>query len=146
MPTRSMQDIIDRLRSAPEGSRAFDREIASLVLGYRNPLPYLDVWEGNKPDGSHVRGPSSEIIHLYTTSVDAALALVAARLPGWHVRLETGDPGRRDERMRKARAVVEPDLHNDAGWKVGWRDAYADTPALALVIALLTAISEDRHE
>lgn len=78
--------IINRLRSAESGSRELDADV-SKTCGWRYVenrdvgSPHLWGWYGMSPEGHS--GP----IPTYTTSIDAALALVEKMLPGWLVKL-----------------------------------------------------------
>jgi hypothetical protein len=73
-----------------------------------------------------------------TTSVDAALALIEKRLPGWSPSIVKvlHEPVWMGE-------VVSPDLDEDDISEVG-ADGSAATPALALCIAILNALQDQQ--
>jgi len=117
-------DILERLKSATAASRELDAEIAK-AIGYQNVghhdvgSPHLWGWYGLSPDGDKVQIPP------FTASIDAALALVERMLPGWKYEI----------RPRFAKLLNPHKPRSDAS-------GMGDTPALAILIALFTALKE----
>jgi hypothetical protein len=105
----SLTDLIERVEGATGPDRHIDRAI------------WYALVQDNPPAGE--KDPTHAA--LYTTSLDAALALCERVLPKYEVELF--------QRFR------------GDGWGVNWRakhldTAYAPTPALALILAMLKAI------
>lgn len=119
-------DLITRLEAAAEGSRELDR---ALVEHFEPPtvthtgfvLPpgfgkgMGDGWWGAEP----------------TRSIDAAVALVRAKLPGWAIGLD----------IEPASSEAFVDRPANLGWELPPKQlGRAPTAPLALVIALLKAL------
>lgn len=142
----AVKDLLERLRGATGPDRELD---GAIVLALGGPpetaLPFQADVAWTYRGGGEWFTPSPRSIGLdivwkcppYTASLDAALALVEAKLPGvspavgqnvhhgyWHARLsKVGD--------------------EDGPFTVG--EADAPTPALALLIALLEALKDKEH-
>lgn len=119
-------ELIERLRAAEGGSWELDAEIAELV-------GYTVVWR-NEGGLAYWHDPAGRYIGVmvpgFTRSLDAALTLVPEGLQhgyATHPTDEVFNPG-------GAQAYVTDGLENGA-----YAHADAATPALALVIAALTA-------
>lgn len=130
-------DLLQRLEAAQEGSRELDAKLACVYFGWtfeRMPLPS----EGSSgffaiEDGRLVRFHDFQP---FTTSVDAALALVERMLPGRVITVDryvTSDVPGGDTWRAWLRTVTEVSVSKVMG--------KAPTPAMALCIALLKALS-----
>lgn len=128
-------DLITRLEAAAEGSRELDRGVAFAVK-----LPFPSWASFNEHAARHDYGTSfiahgpwiMERIPPLTTSIDAAVALFAERLPGWAWRISAYVNSRPEA------------LIWQAGKEAPQRVAAA-TPALALCIALLRALTPTKE-
>lgn len=108
----TLPDLIARVEACTGPDRELDAAIAALLAPTDDPS-YAAFENGRDyPD-------------LYTSSLDAVLALVTEKLPGWHKKLEEREP------------LV---------WiaSIGRFQAEAITPALALLLALLRAIEGEK--
>ena len=117
-----MSDLIERLESAPEGSRELDEDIAQELYPrlHRKGVGDFEAW--------YIDDMLTSIEH-YTTSIDAALTLVAGlTMPGYTVIWVYGGMGN----WIAAAAVGS---HGDK------YVTHATTPALALCAAALKARS-----
>ena len=130
-------DLIAKLSEAKVGSD----ELSALVFcalndGYR-PGEGIQLGAVIKP-GRGASGGSMRTPEPVTTSVDAALALIEKRLPGWSPSIVKvlHEPVWMGE-------VVSPDLDEDDISEVG-ADGSAATPALALCIAILNALQDQQ--
>ena len=142
-------DILARLRAAAGPDRGLDGRIA-YSLGWRfNGLlrgiedPKFDKWEGfgghwHQPGGAFCRVDQSFDGDLWpeppewTASIDAALALVAEKLPGWR-------PQFRRDPSRWFAAICKPGPVR-AGCVVR---GFAQTAPLAILIALFEALKAE---
>jgi hypothetical protein len=137
--------IIERLEKAEGPDRELDTAIADLLLP-RRLQQFGDQstddggWEPYYQngylvgDGWHSHPPGA------TRSIDAALALVEAKLPGWMYGI-----------VRKG-GIVEGYVHNNKPAFIGlyaeanparrWLTARHKAPAIALLLALLLALQE----
>jgi hypothetical protein len=128
----AMKDLLQRVREATGPDRALDDDLTLALLGATKvvPAPYdggisIALWP-----------KASQPVQPYTACVTAALALVERGLPGWQRTLgEHVAPGNRGI-MWKA-SLVSP----QGG---GMDSAFAPTPALALICALLVAKGEEK--
>lgn len=116
--------LIARLEAAAEGSRELDAEIAIFLN------PKLAEWERF---GGELHGPSDSIFHAphYTTSIDAALALVPEGWAWFAQRI--GQP------FSTGFARLWLPAARTKGLKIEQYQSEAATPALALVIAAMKA-------
>lgn len=138
----TLQDLLTRVEQAQEGSRELDAEIAVALRygGERYP---------NKPLGTfspgHVQADLGRdgwsvgwTVPAFTTSLDAALALIERKLPGWWWEVAHGT-------AHKGAGPYWASVYNNetlAATFDGTPDeAPGKTPALALVAALLRALS-----
>jgi len=128
--------ILNRLRSAESGSRELDAMIAvSLQIMPNNAFqPCASLDAGTFGTGAHTFWRAPE----YTTSIDAALALVERMLPGglWRVEKISG---------------VLADQMNAPYWatagKAGEQEAaYGKTAPIAILTALFTALEAKAHD
>lgn len=122
--------ILDRLRRAETGSRELDAMIAvSLQIMPSNAFqPCASDDPGTFGTGAYTFWTAPE----YTTSIDAAVALVERMLPGalWRV-------------QKCPTAIINQNIGAywaTAGMTGEQEAAYGATPALAIVTALFTAI------
>lgn len=134
----TLQLLISKLSEAGGGSRELDAEIMRLddpeflVRGEDG----ISAWRGKQCLGATVH-----VLPAYTTSLDAAVALVEQKLPGWYWKVR---------RWPDAYAELwSGHGEDDAEFFGSGFDAFGNppaTPALALCIALLKAIEaqEDR--
>lgn len=119
-----MDSLIKRLQEAESGSLEFDALLACAVLGGHSP----------RPDGQY-QPVGAQFWYVkarkYTTSLDAIVALIGEKLPGWKWSVGTSVGG-------TCFGCVEDD-DQDAEDELGF-DSWASTPALSLCIALLSAL------
>ena len=95
MPTaETLRALIALVEEAKAGSRELDIELWALhgdrrVRDVEGKLAYYETVKG----GLWIRGikPLRSLVPFYTTSIDAALALVAKVLPTWSLRLSTSE-------------------------------------------------------
>lgn len=142
-----LSTLITMLEKAEAGSRELDRDIFVAFFcrpvppeGYEWPgTPWARVMPSDRmwirtSDGIPTDGT---LAPAYSTSIDAAVALVAEKLPGWTIASLGQDDGKRwHAELRK-----------------GYRTSYSTvalagspTPALALILALLKAMEgRDKH-
>ncbi|WP_300379547.1 hypothetical protein [Henriciella sp.] len=141
-----LEGLVERLREAEEGTYELDRDIG-LALGEWRYLP--DDYELNiQFPGSRFMEADDTIFNdspasiggpAYTQSLDAALALVEEKLPGWAV----ANLAQQDDRTWWAE-LRRGQLTSYTGVAAAMT---APTPALALLIALLTALTQgDSHD
>ncbi len=125
-----MDEIINRLEAATEGSQELDCEIG-MALGWTVERPYEHVERWANPDGSvlYRSFPWS-----YTTSLDAALTLIPARTE--HTK----------ERSYQIDAIGFERCYAAAYRDGDWFHGISRTPALALVIAALRARAKANQE
>jgi hypothetical protein len=125
-----MTDLIKRLEEAEAGSRELDCDLAEML----GEVPVDAFRMHGVMTGRYGTGPySAWTAPNYTTSVDAALALVERVLPGWCWMIE-----------RHKNGTVTAGLHE---WNA-YREAdqlTANTPALALCAAILKATDTGRE-
>jgi len=139
---KALGDLVERLEKAEGGSRELDAEIALLegwtlqkMKGDRQPYwrkPGVTHWFSREHDGPP----------MYTTSIDAAVALAERLLPRWSGVVDFG----RDAPMRRADIYshVKEMGEDEYGEPVEIRDfswGEARTPALALTAAVLRALA-----
>lgn len=138
----AISELIERVEKATTGSRELDAEIAR-ALGL---IPEGPGWTESSPGIWHknlrwgrvnaefdgVYSPPS-----FTTSIDAALALVEAKLPGWSYGVAMRGDKLRREGCDDERAYA---------WLKNGEQAEADAPtlALALCLALLSALEKKK--
>lgn len=129
-------DLIDRLEKATGPSLVLDGEVWCAINGYE-----FVQWDGagcvyKKPGTSGYQGISHELhrnIRPVTASLDEAVALAKRVLPGasWN----TGA-------FPNIRAQIAVPVKTNFGSAIGLRgDATGATPAIALLIAILKALS-----
>lgn len=132
-------ELIARLEAASEGSRALDRAVALaagvLFIDEDNRLYALD-----RDDGGRVYGGLGEdiLIRPFTTSLDAIVALIERKLPGW----SWGVSGALSPPCTGL--LYEP-APTASGYRVKVRIS-ASKPPLALCIALLRALAQHQGE
>jgi hypothetical protein len=120
-----MTDLLTALQSAERGSRELDALLWDLIDD--RPRHDLDgsgaaIWKRDPDDEVAFDGPPP-----FSTSLDAALALVERVLPGWWPSVAQVGPGK-----------WSADIY-DPSDKRSLSPAHAPTPPLALVIALVRA-------
>lgn len=126
-----VRGLIEKLEGAAEGSREMDCALGVLVDDF-----VIDGERYGEPAYCHTindtymrPGQSGDMmVPPYSTSIDAALALIERRLPGWGFVLETDAP-------EFAVRIGPP----EGPWPA--EEIHAKTPALALCIALLQALT-----
>ncbi len=130
-----MQDLIERLQAATEGSRELDAEIHCAITGRIThsamPKGFTMVDQGDMAKNS--RAARSEFIHKnrgpaphYSTSLDAAVSLATDRVVSWSIGDSPGGPT----------AWV---LLDDGTEINGFPDLGKGTPAICACIAFLQA-------
>lgn len=113
-------DLIERLEKAEAGDVALNCAVAR-VFGYHVPDRAWSGW--HDPDGKHIGLPPA-----FTTSLDAALALAERVLPGCFCGVQKNRWAGKAWTAYLTVADAEGEIEQDA-----------DTPALALCIAVLRA-------
>lgn len=140
----TVADLITRLSEAKEGSRELDGRIWCAVNGYEfvRVDPY---WLHGRVGYNHGTVYYTHVQPHLTSSVDAILALIEKQLPKhpldepvgpWEWRVH--GPNRSDAGMCRA-ALMWPQTTAGAHVRL-LGPFYARTPALALCVALLTAL------
>jgi hypothetical protein len=136
--TGQLQELRERVRAATGPSRHLERTIfAAVTSGI-----YTD--EDNRPLVREF-GPTTLAPIPFTSSIDAALALVERVLPGWAWNLCNRDPLLLTEKDCKAYSACLADKETRGGpepWTID-RDVYEGegvTAALAILDALLSAL------
>lgn len=127
-----LPSLIERLKAAEGPSRELDFDIAS-ALGLcqtRNGVAYQWSEAGST---SYLYYPPE-----FTASLDATIALVERKLPGWSFGFIA------DPHVSNVLAWVEPESHYE-GRHGGRYSSKTTTPALALLAALLTALQEQEE-
>lgn len=133
-------DIIERLGNAEDFDRDLDRDIGLTLMGWRyedvegfGQMIYIPDENAYYPDHPGSLTPS------ITASIDAAIALVKRLLPGWRVENLCEWE---NETLRNRGAWTCDLRENGHEFFSGGRGKcpHAQTPALALLIALLRAL------
>jgi hypothetical protein len=129
-----LNDLRKRAEKATEGSGDLDREMA-IALGWTPPTMGLPYWHDH--EGNHWTALPD-----WSTSIDDAIALVERMLPGWSYSLRRGG--------RLVQATVESGEAQYPVWALISQDGYgkhvdAPTPPLAVILALLTALSHTQE-
>lgn len=131
----ALEELRKRVEAATGADRALDEAILQGIgyLEIRVPMDSCPYWALN--------GDQQRILPLQhehpTASLDAVLALVGEKLPGWHVNELHQRP---DEPLWWADLLVR-EIEGPPGDEATWRaNAHAETPALALLSALLAAL------
>lgn len=132
-------ELIARLEAASEGSRELDRELMLLVGDARE----VDHCTFYGPDervwyfGEYERETDLPPLPYLTTSLDAIVALIERKLPGWTLaRLGQNDDKTWHAELREG-YLTSYDRVATSSYRPGSRPA---SPALALCIALLRAL------
>lgn len=129
--TPDLTSLIERVESGVGPDRELDGWVAQAVLGATHddePEPYRK-WTLPRPDGSRSTGSDVVMIRHYTASLDAVLALIEAKLPGW------------DFAFRRQMSCM------GAVWLHQKHEGYhASSPARALLAGTLRAIQESRND
>lgn len=127
--------LLERLKAAKGGDREIDGEIGSDLEGY--------------PTRYQRRGHDGEVYYDWppiTSSIDAALALVEARLPGWKISVFinhlTGHKKGEGARAELHSPKLGRKTPEGFRWpKVSAVCYYAPTAPVAILIALLEALT-----
>ena len=126
-----MKDLIAMLEAAGEGSRELDGEIALLVGATIDRDRFM-----RHPPWWELEGfPSRTTPWPFTASLDAIVALIERKLPEQFAGLQAN---RHPDRRADWSAWLEDGMEQ--------HEARAETPALALCIALLRALSTGESE
>lgn len=140
--------LIERLEKADGPDREIDRDLWEAITGEcthrKTHFVYLENDERElecSDCGADTYGKDKW--SGLTSSLDAALGLVERKLPGWVWKLSTdGDASAPDH---KAHATLASEVWADPGAGMGVVTyGHAPTPALAVCLALLRALSEQR--
>jgi hypothetical protein len=120
-----LEELIERVESGTGADRGIDAQVWLSVVE----KPRL----GDKIDKDMIgRWPE------YTSSLDAVLALIEAKLPGWHGNVEVGRP--LQDSTKVSAIMIGPTEDPD-----DCRQADASSPARALLAATLKALKETQH-
>lgn len=122
----SLNELLGQIRSAPEGDRELDADIAQ-ALGFEIEWKQANYTMEMYPVITWP--PGREPCPRFTTSVDAALTLVAYVLPEWLGKVSFGGRG-------GFCWLWEPGVLSGDN-----APAYGASPALAVVVALLSALT-----
>lgn len=115
-----MKDLIARLEAAEVGARELDH----LIFMHTAPMEVSSHWSPN------------DRMTLYTTSLDAALALAERVLPGWGWCMRTDETGQCFANVFPGNPNIDRIFY----------DAYAATHPIALCIAILRAKIENAND
>ena len=128
MAESKLTDLIAKLEAATEGSHELNRALG-LAIGELHLDAKGDLYRIDRDDGGHTYGGSGDetiITPRWTTSLDAIVALIERKLPGWWVQYlgqtQKGWATRIEQQGTSLGLFCSP------------------TPALALCIALLSAL------
>lgn len=125
--------LLTKLQEAKEGSRELDAALHEAITTFR-PKRAGPGWR-NENDFVIPVFPGFAILPAYTTSLDAALALVGERLPGWRWAISEGA---RASLQKGPPALSRGSIPITAKHK---------SPAIAICIALIKALEKDEpHE
>jgi hypothetical protein len=133
-----LQELLERVKNATEHNRELDADIAT-ALGFKIEWKMANYIMELRPVidwPPHGREPCPQ----FTASIDAALALVERKLPGWAYAII-------HEEGRGNVAYVHNNQSAFEGWSTRpnpnrrWHEVRAATPALAILAALLSALS-----
>jgi hypothetical protein len=139
-----LESLLERVKAASGPDRMLDDALHWQFSDWNNIGGW---WREHKVTGARERFSSGFSPEAFTASIDAALALVERVLPGFVLRVQTADPTCSEHSpYRKCEAILAPRLHNDEGWQIGIKVAYAPTPPLAILAALLTALIAQERE
>lgn len=141
-----LSEFIARLEKAEGPDRELDAELAR-----------FEGWTFEKMKGDahpYWRKPDTTAYYMrerngppaYTVSLDASLALVERVMPGWSWSVDTMSqpPDDWSKVKRLPRAQLAEPVMTKFGKGIGRRaDVQAATPALALLLALLTALARE---
>lgn len=125
---KGLQDLLARVTQANGADRDLDTDLCAVLFG-ATPEATADMHRhlsrGLVPLGGYPEPFHSERRN-FTASLDATLALVERVLPGWDWIIQHTNGGLT--------------IHAQLGPKREGADAFADTPALALIAAMLSAL------
>ena len=128
-------NLLSRLQGLTAPSREVDAHVHALAIGGR--VHFIDDGDAviERPiDGMWIRGIyplKGKTIPRYTVSLDATVALCERVLPGWAKGFDGGP--------KTCIAFVDPHDYDDRMFGARYT-ACAPTPAIALLIAILTAL------
>lgn len=134
---QDLANLLERVEKAEGADRELDARLfaalaardpdrlAALIAERADQFPDRNVW---------LEGARDWQVKPYTASLDAALALVERKLPGWTWRLDSPDTPSEPAFAR----LSGPERRSGVGW--------AKTPALALLAALLRALIAQETE
>lgn len=152
-----LSELIERVESGDEPDYFLHEEIALAVGGYSVFQSKHGYWRFRSPDGQETTAdgrygdydpqtgeklpeeiaPSGwgDVLHVpeYTSSLDAVLSLIEAKLPGWYWGAEKMEPQSFEANVFDGRRAADR-LHS----------AYSSSPARALLAAALRALQESR--
>jgi len=127
----ALADLRARVEAATGADRVLDWQVGA-ATGHSSFDHDSALWPPFR-EGSR----AEKAVPAYTASLDAVLALVGEKLPGWHVNELHQRP---DEPLWWADLLVR-EIEGPPGDEPTWRaNAHAATPALALLSALLAAL------
>jgi hypothetical protein len=151
-----LSDLIERVEAATGPDRELDYRLA-YFLGWRfsgfewakqsrdqdwlsdDEFATLDEMAGGwkRPDQKEwpYPGTNTNEVPLWTASLDAAIGLVERVLPGWAWDVEGGG-------LRNHAHLLEPPKTPKEAWQ-GQTGQFGATPAIALMLALLHALTEE---
>lgn len=125
------QALIERVRSGEGADRRVDIAICLAVLSAKNHPAYWN-WQSMRPRDEPDKPVAlfwKQFAPAYTTDLNAVLALIAEKLPGWWGSVEFG-------RRNVEAEILSPDNDPRPG-----AAAYAKSPARALLAAALLALN-----
>lgn len=138
-----LEELIERVESGTGADRELDCLVAMLALGFTHddqPEPYRQ-WIRTAPDGTRYAGSDEVMVRRFTTSLDAVLGLIEAKLPGWRI-AEMKDGIAHDDGPYCHVRLWCP-VNRSLGYKY---PANATSPARALLAATLRALKETQHD
>jgi hypothetical protein len=140
MTMPDLDALIERVRGATEPSRELDRDIAIATFkgcedNHERARKVL-ISYGAQPwnfEVSGISGVSLRTPEPVTSSLDAAIALAERVLPGWAGEVDFGGTG-----------LQQAWMHEPSGARSF--TSQSSTPALALILAILTALKEQEQK
>lgn len=128
-------ELLERLRVATEGDRDLDAEVAVAlghVIKWKTANYTMEQFPAIYWKAPHPYAGMCEPCPAFTTSLDAAVALCERVLPGWHWSLH----------QSQIAQVCPCDEYGSIIERLELEE-FGRTPALALCIAILSALSVD---
>ena len=133
-PTPKLGDLLERLEAATGPDREIDKAVMLAIGRAREIDPWMFYGPGETVwcFGDYEHESVNPALPYVTASLDAVLALVEEKLPGWTVEI-----------IRLSDGEGFAQVSDDAAFMPVSHEATAPTPALALLKALVCALSSE---